>query len=75
MNTKVATVLSLLLVATISSQAFADPISDAQKLQKEASQILRAGASLEVDPRKYAECVVKLEKAMDLTAVLSAYPK
>jgi hypothetical protein len=45
---------------------WAGPQEEAQTLKDEAVAILRSGSGLEVDPRLYAQCVVKLERAMDL---------
>ena len=44
----------------------AGPEDEARKLHEEAIKILKSGSGMTLDPKQYAECVVKLEQAMNL---------
>ena len=60
--------ICVLLAGVIAATpcCFADNTAQARKLKAEAVKILQSGSALAVDPDTYADCVLKLEKAIQL---------
>ncbi|MCW8131043.1 MAG: hypothetical protein KIS92_11900 [Planctomycetota bacterium] len=57
---------ALLFLSFLSATLWAGPEEEARQLKDEANSVLQKGSGITLDPKDYAQCVVKLEKALDL---------
>lgn len=58
--------IMLLALGVMAAPVWAGPEEEAKQLKDEANSILQKGSGITLDPKEYAQCVVKLEKAMTL---------
>ncbi|MBI3831389.1 MAG: hypothetical protein HY291_17860 [Planctomycetes bacterium] len=63
---KSAGVLVAVMVLAAGSFAYAGPEEEARTLKDEANTVLQKGSGVTLDPKEYAQCVIKLEKALDI---------
>ncbi len=62
----VGVLFCLLLAGRCTKVVVADDAAEARKLKEEAVKILQSGSAMAVEPAIYADCVLKLEKAIQL---------
>lgn len=58
--------LVVILLSIMTSVILAGPEDEARQLKEEANSVLQKGSGVTLDPKEYAQCVIKLEKALDL---------